>query len=407
MTHCILIIGLVWPEPTSSAAGWRMLQLIKQLQNISTNIHFACAASKSDSSFNLSTLNVTEHSIELNDPSFDLFVSNLAPTIVMYDRFLTEEQFGWRVKMQCPDCLTILDTEDLHFVRRARAHAYKTNSVIDYNTTDCFRELSSIYRCDVSIIISQTEYDLLVQQFNIPNSQLHYLPFVENEISKQEFNDLPNFQDRENIMFIGNFIHEPNYMTVLKLKSIWPTIRKMLPKVEIHIYGAYPNHKVQQLHNEKDGFIIKGKAADVNETMKNYKILLAPIPFGAGLKGKFIDGFKNKLPNITTAIGAEGMAEDQWGGFICNDDNDIAIKAVELYTNEIIWNNCVCNGFTIINKYYNNSSWKDSLNVLVNKLYKELEQHRKSLIIQQLLWQNQLQATKYMSLWINEKNKSK
>ena len=404
MNQRILIIGFVWPEPTSSAAGWRMLQLIQQLQEISTDVHFACAASTSDATFPLEDLNVVTHDIVLNHDSFNSFVSGLNPDIVVYDRFMTEEQFGWRVKQELPAVLTILDTEDLHFVRKARTAAFKNNSEINYDTIECYRELSAIFRCDLSIIISKWEYELLVADFNVPMKQLLYLPFVENAITKEDQLKLPMFQDRSNLMFIGNFIHDPNYQTVLQLKKLWPLIRKRLPKVELHIYGAYATQKVLQLHNEKEGFIIKGKAVDVNETMKKYRLLVAPIPYGAGLKGKFIDGFRNALPNVTTPVGAESMFVTIWGGTICEEANFVS-EIEKLYTNETYWKQAVSNGYEIINKQFSDAIWENTLKLEVIKTVSNLKKHRSNLIFQKILWQNSLQATKYMSLWIAEKNK--
>ena len=404
MNPRIVIIGLVFPEPTSSAAGWRMLQLIEQLKQISSDIHFACAATKSESSFPLETLDVTEHTIVLNDVSFDDFIIELKPEIVLYDRFMIEEQFGWRVKQQFPDILTILDTEDLHFLRRARTSAFKNKASLDLDTTDCYRELSSIYRSDLSIVISKVEYDLLKDQFQIPEKQLLYLPFLEDEITEDQFKAFPSFKERKDLMFIGNFIHEPNYQTVLQLKKIWNRIKKRIPNIELHIYGAYPPQKVLQLNNEKEGFIIKGKAENVNEIMKNYRILAAPIPFGAGLKGKFIDGFKNGLPNVTTKIGAEGMIAETWGGLITENEEDFVNEMVNLYLNEILWNELQKNGKRIINEQFSKVEWNGVLSNRIQKLIKDLTNHRADLFVQKIIWQNQLQATKYMSLWIEAKN---
>ena len=111
----VLIIGTVWVEPNSSAAGSRMLQLIQLFLKQNWEVTFACAAQKTTNSFPLDFLEVNEVSIELNNSSFNDFVKKLKPTIVLFDRFLTEEQFGWRVAENCPKALRILDTEDLHF----------------------------------------------------------------------------------------------------------------------------------------------------------------------------------------------------------------------------------------------------------------------------------------------------
>ncbi len=401
----VLIIGLVWPEPTSSAACWRMLQLIEQLQQISCDVHFACAAQKSVSSHSLSSMSVKEHEILLNHASFDAFIEELNPDIVVYDRFMIEEQFGWRVKQICPNAVTVLDTEDLHFVRKARTTAFKLNSEINYDTVDCYRELSAIYRCDLSLIISKWEHDLLVNHFNIPPKQLMYLPFVEKEISDDIKNELPGFNQRKDLMFIGNFIHDPNYQTVLELKKMWSVVRKKLPKIQLHVYGAYPTQKVLQLHNEKEGFIVKGKAANVNKTMQKYRLLVAPIPYGAGLKGKFIDGFKNALPNITTPVGAESMLENEWGGSIVKNDNDFIEALMTLYSNQEKWQQATAQGFRIINDQFSCKIWGNIFSKAVATIYLDIKKHRNELFVQKILWQNSLQATKYMSLWIEQKNK--
>lgn len=401
----VLIIGLVWPEPTSSAAGWRMLQLIEELSKITKDIHFASAASKSVFSHPLELLNITTHNIVLNDSLFNDFIADLLPDIVVYDRFITEEQFGWRVKQLFPNVVSILDTEDLHFVRRARTTAFKTNTKVNYDTTDTYRELSSIYRSDLSIIISRFEYNLLINHFNIPKEQLLYLPFMEQEISNKIKNELPDFNSRKNVMFIGNFIHEPNYQTVLKLKKIWPLIKKRLPNTQMHVYGAYSSQKVNQLHNINDGFLIKGKAKNVNETMRQYRVLVAPIPFGAGLKGKFIDGFKNALPNVTSTIGSEAMCVENWGGFIADTDTDFVNAVCKLYEEEAVWSKMVENGFDILNNQFSEKKWSGVLNAHILRIFQNVSNHRSQLFVQKIMWQNNLQATKYMSLWIEQKNK--
>ena len=405
MKPTILIIGLVWPEPTSSAAGWRMLQLIAQLKQLDGSVHFACAASRSESSFPLSDLGVTEHCIVLNDAGFNDFVTGLKPDVVVYDRFMTEEQFSWRVRESCPDIVSVLDTEDLHFVRRARTEAFKNSLQPDFDTADCRRELSAVYRCDLSLVISEYEYRLLADHFKIPEKQLLYLPFIEETVTVDYLKSQPAFEERKHLMFIGNFIHEPNYQTVLQLKRIWPLIKKQLPDAEMHIYGAYASQKVLQLQNLKQGFIIKGKAADVNETMRHYRVLAAPVPFGAGLKGKFIDGYRNGLPNVTTAVGREGMESFAWGGLIAENDADFAAAVTMLYNDRQLWEQSIHNGRQLVNGLFSAEHWNGVLKNVLCGILKNPGFHRETLFVQKILWQNSQLAMKYMSLWIEEKNK--
>ena len=167
----LLIIGFVWPEPKSSAAGSRMMQLIHLFLSEGYQITFASACAKSENAFNLHSLGVTQTEIELNNSSFDDFILNLKPDIVLFDRFMMEEQFGWRVTEHCPKALRILDTEDLHCLRKAREQAFKDNQPCDktYLFRDIAkREIASIYRSDLSLMISEAEMAILKDEFGVP-----------------------------------------------------------------------------------------------------------------------------------------------------------------------------------------------------------------------------------------------
>ena len=407
----LLIIGQVWPEPTSSAAGTRMIQLIDCFLKADFEITFACAASKSDFSFDLKSKDVEEVEIKLNDESFNDFVRDLNPEIVLFDRFMIEEQYSWRVTNECPNTMKILDTEDLHFLRNARQNASKKG--IEFNNDLLFsdlakREIAAILRCDVSLMISKQEIEILKNQFNIDESLLYYLPFLEKSITDDKVNNWTKFEAREHFMFIGNFIHEPNFNCVQILKTkIWPILKTKLPKAEIHIYGAYPTQKVIQLNNSKDRFFVKGRADDAQKTMSHYKVLLAPIQFGAGVKGKFVDAMQTGTPNVTTSVGAEAMQENlDWNGFVADDVDAFVDKAILLYTNESEWKKAQKNGVKLLNENYNSILFENNFLEKIEKIFKELRNHRNHNFIGQILQHHSNQSTKYMSLWIEQKNKN-
>lgn len=407
----LLIIGQVWPEPTSSAAGTRMIQLIDCFKKLNVEITFACAASKSDFSFDLISKGIKEVEIQLNDESFDDFVRELQPEIVVFDRFMIEEQYGWRVSKECPNALKILDTEDLHFLRNARQEASKKG--IEFTPELLFsdlakREIASILRSDLSLMISKKEIEILQNQFKIDEKLLYYLPFLEEEISEEKISSWKSFDERQHFMFIGNFIHEPNFNCVQTLKKeIWPILRKKLPKAELHIYGAYATQKVLQLNNPSERFFIKGRAENAQETMSTYKVLLAPINFGAGVKGKFVDAMQTGTPSVTTTIGAEAMKEDfAWNGFVEDDFETFVEKADLLYNIEHEWQIAQQNGIKILNENYNKNKFEDDFLNEVKSIEENLILHRNQNFIGQILQYHTNQSTKYMSLWIEQKNKN-
>ena len=407
----ILIIGTVWPEPNSTAAGNRMLQIIEQFQINNFEIVFASTAAIGDFSFDLKSLNILMVPITLNSSSFDDFIIELNPEIVVFDRFMIEEQFGWRVVEHLPNCLRILDTEDLHFVRNTRFENFKLNkSTIDsdYLKSDLAkREIAAIYRCDISLIISEVEMQILTDVFKIDASILHYFPFLLDEIQENEFDNFPSFVERQNFISIGNFRHEPNWNAVLYLKeSIWPLIKKQLPNAQLHIYGSYVTEKAMNLHNEKDGFLIKGRAENAIEVIKNSKVLLAPIRFGAGIKGKLTDAMLSGTPSVTTAIGAESMhGYLPWNGKIEDNPIDFANAVVALYSNELDWYLAQKNGATIVNTRFNKKFYGQLFIDKIIEVKNNLENHRANNFIGQMLQIQTLKSTKYLSKWIEEKNR--
>ncbi|SFI51848.1 glycosyltransferase [Halpernia frigidisoli] len=401
----LLIIGAVWPEPNSTAAGKRMLQIISIFKDLNYEITFCSTASKSEHSFDLNFLNISSENILLNDSSFDDFVKKFQPDVVLFDRFMTEEQFGWRVAENVPNATKILDTEDLHFLRKQREIDFKSEeeNTSQKEISDTFiREISSILRCDLSLIISDFEQNLLIEKYKINPEILYYLPMFSEKFK----GEIPGFQERKNFMHIGNFLHEPNWQTVLILKKLWKSIKQKLPDSELHIYGSYVTEKAKQLHNEKEGFIIKGRANSVEEVFLNYKVLLARIPFGAGIKGKLLESMEFGLPNITTEIGAEGIQFDEnWNGFITKSDEEFIEKSINLYSVSSIWENSQKIGFEILDKKFKRNLFEQGFIERIQSLSENLESHRNENYLGKILQQNALQSTKFMSKWIEEKNK--
>lgn len=411
MHKTLLIIGSVWPEPKSSAAGSRMLQLIETFQNDNYTITFASSSVKGVNAFNLKAIGIDEKSIQLNNSSFDTFIKELNPMLVLFDRFMMEEQFGWRVTEHCPNALRILDTEDLHGLRKGRQQALKQKEC--FNNTHLLndvtkRELASIYRSDLSLIISEYEMQLLQNDFRVDSTLLCYLPFMLKTPDESTKIKIPKFKARQHFISIGNFLHQPNHHAVIYLKEvIWPKIKTKLPNAELHIYGAYVSQKISQLNNHKEGFLVKGFAPDVNQVMEQARLCLAPLRFGAGLKGKLVDAMQNGTPCVMSSIAAEGMFGELSPNGYCEDDPvEFANKAISLYEDQSSWETMQQKGYEILRQRFSKKEQQQKLLQSVHSISKNLRANRQNNIVGQLLHHHSLQSTKYMSKWIEEKNKS-
>lgn len=401
----ILIIGYVWPEPNSSAAGSRMMQLIQTFRSQNWQVEFASPAQTTEHMFDLSRIGVSTNSIQLNCDSFNDYVALLAPDIVIFDRFMMEEQFGWRVEQYAPSALRVLNTEDLHSLRDARHKAVKQNAefvLSDMHSDLGVREIAAIHRSDLTLMISEYETELLQSHFHVPATHLMHLPFM-LEVPEM---DMAGFEERKDFIFIGNFRHAPNWDAVLQLKQhYWPSIRQQLRDANLLIYGAYPPPKATQLHNEKEGFLVKGWAEDALCSIASARIMLSPLRFGAGIKGKLVEAMQVGTPSITTSIGAEAMHGNlPWNGFITDDKQEFINAAISLYQDKDTYPLMQKNGAEIIQQRYDKNEWQGKL---VNRLQLQLQlkdRLRENHFLGKLVRHHSMKSTQYMSQWITLKN---
>ena len=402
LKRTVLFIGAVWPEPKSSAAGTRIIQLMSLFDTDTFDLVFASSAIRGDYSAIIEL--GTERQIEINSNSFDDLLKELTPSYVIFDRFMIEEQFGWRVAQTCPEAIRILDTEDLHCLRKSREDSLKMN--VDHrfemilSEDVALREMASILRCDISLIISEVEMEILNKIFKIDSALLHYLPLFAEKISA-----INTYLERRDFLFIGNFLHKPNADCVHYLKTVvWPLVRKRL-HVNLHIYGAYTPEWAMQYNNLSDGFIVHGRAEDALDVISKAKVLLAPIRFGAGLKGKLLEAMSVGTPSLTSSVGAEGISELDWNGFVEDDLHQFVDRAVELYENHELWNAKQIIGFNIIRERFIMVQYKVKFMNRLDDLSATITEHRVYNFLGRMLQHHTMRSTEFMSRWIQEKNK--
>ena len=325
----VLFFCLVWPEPSSSAAGVRLDYLIRLFIREGFELHLSSTAEHGHYSALYEDLDgVYRHNLDPNSSEIRAKLAQINPDVIVFDRYPTEEQFSWHVMEACPKAIRILDTEDLHGLRRARqlsleelekkgrlTHLYVAEHEIQptsvYNTI-ALREMVSMHRSDLSLVVSDVELYYAQKYYGIPTNQLMYLPILSCRLFGQSGhlnNDMST-----HACFIGNFKHAPNRDAVHFLRyQLWPHIKKALSRQgdvnsECHIYGAYMDETMERLHNPSIGFHMKGRVDDVYSTIAAYGVLLAPLRFGAGVKGKILDAISMELPVVTTPIGSEGLS---------------------------------------------------------------------------------------------------
>lgn len=422
----VLVIGYVWPEPRSSAASGHVMQILETFLQQGWQITFASPAGIGEHPADLGERGIRTVPIELNNSSFDVFISELAPDIVLFDQFMIEEQFSWRVEKYCPNALRVLETSDLQSLRHARHQRLKDRLKASDDANDFHelfapalaeefqlmadtdlakREIAALYRCDVNLMISQVEIDLLVQQFKLPRELLHWCPLmVDSPVAPTK-----PFEQRAHFLSIGNFRHAPNWDAVLWMKTtVWPLIREQLPKAQLHIYGAYTPPKATALHNVAQGFHVMNWAEDALQVMSDARICLAPLRFGAGIKGKLVDAMLCGTPSITTPIGAEGMhGHSPWPGAVACTAQDFANAAVEIYRDEALWQAARTHGQVLLADIYQRAQHGPALIEKLLRSRENLSRLRVSNFTGSMLRHHSHKSTQYMAQWIEAKNQNK
>jgi glycosyltransferase involved in cell wall biosynthesis len=418
------MIGYVWPEPRSSAASGHVMQLIECFLQQGWQITFASPATEGEHKADLAALGITEVAIKLNDSSFDEFVGQLQPDVVLFDQFLMEEQFGWRVEKHCPDAVRVLETCDLQSMRHARHRLLKDLLKTDAEcgsydelfatpgnrlftqvaqTDLAQREVASFYRCDLNLVVSDVEIEFLTGHFRLPAELLHWCPLMLRDIPDNG----TGFAERAHFLSIGNFRHAPNWDAVLWLKNtIWPLIRQQLPTAQLHVYGAYTPPKASALHNAAQGFHIMNRAQDALEVMSAARVSLAPLRFGAGIKGKIMDAMACGTPSVTTPIGAEAMyGELPFPGAIATDAQGLADAAVRLYQDQGLWEQAQRSGWQVLQERFRFEQHCKTLIERIDQIRDNLQAHRTANFTGAMLRHHQHKSTQYMAQWIEAKNR--
>ncbi|WP_246124335.1 MULTISPECIES: glycosyltransferase [Bizionia] len=245
------------------------------------------------------------------------------------------EKYQSIVRNANPKVKLIYDMVDFHYVRLQREYELNNNEDNKIEAQKYLNlETSNSKKADVTIAISDTDKSLLLKHYNKPEqikvlSNIHqYLPKTAN---------FKPFEKRCNLLFIGNFRHTPNQDAIVFLHDkIMPIVWKTLPELKVDIIGSYATEDIKALHS--DQFNIIGFVDKVEDYFYNSRLFIAPLRYGAGIKGKIGQSLEYSLPLITTDIGAEGFNFGKHHNtMVANTKEEIAAKIIEVYTNKESW----------------------------------------------------------------------
>lgn len=462
-----IVVTSIFPDASASAAGVRTRTILQQLlaKNNNDDNHVclttaneadlsSSAAEKLRSQIpNLSIAHLPRNrSNEVKDLVKKLQQqqkdsSSCEIRRVIWDRFYVEEAYSHAFMGNFMDDTTplILDMQDMHSLRSGRQELVQSldrqftdnaedplqlvfpnvmEYIVPHDNDKLLRELASIHRSDLTLVCSPYEHDLLTREYQIPPQKLCLASFFINpsDIAEQKRAQTvaaAAATAETKFIFCGGFQHAPNVDAVrILIKYIWPKMQQRLEsskrrKASLHIHGAYCPQEFTQAHNPRLGIHIHGytpNLQDVFENSNNRNILLAPLRYGAGIKGKILDAWMHGMPVITTPIGSEGIVTDEidFGGAICTSTNEICEQAIMMmqgttHAEDNYYHQGQKRGYQLLQEQFDQeTNWK----MVQSKLDDgegNLQERRQNDLTRSLLWHQSMKSTKYLSKWIELK----
>ena len=229
-----------------------------------------------------------------------------------------------------PLATVVYDMIDVHFLREGRKAALLGG--VSERELARLRddELTCVRRSDITAAVSEEEAALVREQ--VPSARVVVLPNVHTIPEDRG----PPFAERRDLLFIGGFRHDPNVDGIAWfVREVLPLVRE---RIDAHLWvlGSHPPDEVRALASPE--VHVTGYRQDVDADFRRARVFVAPLRYGAGVKGKIGHAFSFGLPVVTTAIGAEGMdLEDGRHALVRETPEDFARAVVELYTDEELW----------------------------------------------------------------------
>ena len=258
---------------------------------------------------------------------------------VMVSRHYVIREFIPLLRTYAPQATLIFDTVDLHYLRERRG-AEVSGDTASARAAERTRalELDAIANADTTLVVSEVERDLL--RVDAPDARVELLSNLHRIAGRGQA-----FAQRRDLVFVGGFHHPPNVDAVRWFaQQVFPAVRARLPDVAFHCIGSHPPPDIQAL-TAVPGVIVHGHVADISPYMDGSRLSIAPLRYGAGVKGKINLSMAHGQPVVATACAVEGMhLRDGEDVLVADDPQAFADAVVRLYEDETLWNTLARNG---------------------------------------------------------------
>ncbi|MEM5772526.1 MAG: glycosyltransferase family 4 protein, partial [Candidatus Aenigmatarchaeota archaeon] len=352
----ILLIDCCLPTFDKDSGSLRMYSIMQILVDLGFKITFVPYDFECNEPY-LSYLTNLGIEVLCNNAAFEEHLRKYGPSFAY--AFLSRPEIAFKylplVQAYAINSTIIYDTVDLHFIRLKREFEvlkdYTKKQQSDYYKQIEFHNMNN---ADITLVVTEEEKECILKE--LPNINVKIVPNI-HSVS----DNVPSYRQRKDIMFIGGFRHYPNVDAVLYFKeSIWPIIHQEDENIRFICVGSNPPEEIIKL-NSKD-IIVTGYVENIDYFFETCRVFVAPLRFGAGMKGKVGQSMSYGLPVVTTSIGAEGLKLNNFKNALITDNaKEFAKYTLELYNNEKLWNELSTNSINHIKLNFSFQSVKKNI----------------------------------------------
>ncbi len=359
----VLIVDAYTPEPDQDSGSLRLRYLMECLQDLGYGVSFV---PDNRSHAGRYTTDLQQSGIEAwYQPWLDSLHSWFNTHGSRFDhvivcRHYVATNYLSLVRRYCPDARFLFDTIDLHFLREQRLAELEDSLPLRRTAAQTKRsELAVIRDSDATLVVSPTEVELLAQE--APGAAVHIISNIHTVTGSQN-----PFNERKDIFFVGGFQHPPNIDAAQWFcASVWPLIREKLPELTFHLIGSKAPEQIKALNG--NGVQVHGFVPRLEPFLDGCRLAVAPLRYGAGVKGKVNLSMSRGQPVVATPAAVEGLfAHDGEDVLVASEPQAFADAVVRLYNDEALWNKLSANGVKNVEAYFSLDTARRNLEAVLN-----------------------------------------
>jgi len=361
----VLVIDAYTPEPDQDSGSLRLCYLMECFRDLGYGVTFMPDNRAHAGRY---TEDLQQRGIEvLYDPWIGSLQRLFAERggefdFVMISRHYVASRYEALLRRHCPQARFIFDTVDLHYLREERLAELEDSLPLRRAAAQTRRsELAVIEAADATLVVSPVEQSVLREA--APGARVHIISNVHEVVGSRR-----PYAERKDLFFVGGYQHPPNIDAAQWfVGSVWPLIRAQLPGVEFHLIGSKAPEQVRAL--DGNGVRFQGFVEDLEPWLDGCRLAVAPLRYGAGIKGKVNISMSRGQPVVATPVAVEGMfARPGEDVLVAESAEDFAAQVVRLYRDEALWNRVSAGGLENVRKYFSVETARLGLQELLRAL---------------------------------------